>query len=57
MVEDGLRHRERMATKVQQLRSEKESLQKELASLEDRDGELEALMERSKRGASISAGY
>ena len=53
MFEDSLKQRERMATKVQQLRSEKEMLQKELAGLEDRNSELEALVERLKRGANV----
>ncbi|KIW86499.1 hypothetical protein Z517_01897 [Fonsecaea pedrosoi CBS 271.37] len=52
MFEDSLKHREKMATKVQQLRSEKEALQKEVATLEDRNAELEALVERLKRGFS-----
>ncbi|KAJ9604238.1 hypothetical protein H2200_011072 [Cladophialophora chaetospira] len=52
MFEDSLKQREKMATKVQQLRSEKEGLQKEVASLEDRNSELEALVERLKRGTS-----
>ncbi|KIY04254.1 uncharacterized protein Z520_00948 [Fonsecaea multimorphosa CBS 102226] len=53
MFEDSLRHREKMATKVQQLRSEKEALQKEVATLEDRNAELEALVERLKRGINV----
>jgi hypothetical protein len=53
MFEDNLRQREKMATKVQLLRSEKDALQKEVASLEDRNGELEALVERLKRGVSV----
>ncbi|OAP62611.1 hypothetical protein AYL99_01838 [Fonsecaea erecta] len=53
MFEDSLRHREKMATKVQQLRSEKEVLQKEVATLEDRNAELEALVERLKRGVNL----
>ncbi|KIW33206.1 uncharacterized protein PV07_00075 [Cladophialophora immunda] len=53
MFEDSLRHREKMATKVQQLRSEKEALQKEVATLEDRNAELEALVERLKRGVNL----
>ncbi|KIW87872.1 uncharacterized protein Z519_11456 [Cladophialophora bantiana CBS 173.52] len=53
MFEDSLRHREKMATKVQQLRSEKEALQREVATLEDRNAELEALVERLKRGVNV----
>ncbi|KIW64729.1 hypothetical protein PV04_09643 [Phialophora macrospora] len=57
MFEDSLRQRERMATKVQQLRSEKDGLQKEVATLEDRNGELEALVERLKRGVNTRVGH
>ena len=53
MFEDSLRQRERMATRMQLLRSEKEGLLKEVAGLEDRNGELEALVERLKRGISM----
>ncbi|EXJ65939.1 uncharacterized protein A1O5_10915 [Cladophialophora psammophila CBS 110553] len=53
IFEDSLRHREKMATKVQQLRSEKEALQREVATLEDRNAELEALVERLKRGLNV----
>lgn len=53
MFEDSLKQREKMATKVQQLRSEKEGLQKDVASLEDRNGELETLVERLERKANV----
>ncbi|EXJ56126.1 hypothetical protein A1O7_09057 [Cladophialophora yegresii CBS 114405] len=56
MFEDSLRQRERMATRVQQLRSEKDGLQKELANLEDRNSELEALVERLKRSVQVDIG-
>jgi hypothetical protein len=54
MFEDSLRQREKMASKVQQLRSEKEQLQKEVHTLEDRNGELEVLVERLKRSVNVS---
>ncbi len=53
IFEDSLKQRERMATKVQQLRSEKDVLQKEVVKLEDRNNDLEVVVERLKRGASI----
>ncbi|KIX06351.1 uncharacterized protein Z518_04327 [Rhinocladiella mackenziei CBS 650.93] len=49
MFEEGLKYREKMAIKIQQLRSEKEALQKDVAALEDRNTELEALTERLQR--------
>ena len=53
MFEDSLRQREKMATRVQQLRSEKDVLQKEVAGLEDRNSDLEAMVERMKRNTSV----
>lgn len=53
MFEDSLRHSEKVATKVQTLRSEKESLQKEVASLEDRNAELESLVQRLQRNLRV----
>ena len=53
MFEDSLKHREKMATKVHQLRSEKEGLQKEVATLEDRNTELEAVIERLQRNTGF----
>lgn len=49
MFEDSLKYREKMATRVQQLRSEKDALQKEVAALEDRNLQLEAKLESSQR--------
>ena len=51
LLEENLRYREKMAMKVQTLRSEKEALQKDLARLEDANGELEAKFERLQRRA------
>lgn len=53
MFEDALKQREKIATRLQQLRSEKEVLQKEVALLEDRNGELEALVERLQRTVRV----
>ncbi|KIW53867.1 hypothetical protein PV05_06278 [Exophiala xenobiotica] len=53
MFEDGLKQREKMASKVQQLRSEKEALQKEVAVLEDRTTELEGVIERLQRNCGV----
>lgn len=53
MFEDSLRQREKTATKMQALRSEKDSLVKEVASLEDRNAELESLVERLQRNLRI----
>lgn len=46
VVEDSFRQREKMSSKVQQLRWEKEILQKDSEKLEDRCGELEATIEK-----------
>lgn len=53
MFDDSLKHREKMASRVQQLRSEKEALQREVSVLEDRNTELEALVERLQRDTSL----
>ncbi|KAK5058825.1 hypothetical protein LTR84_011089 [Exophiala bonariae] len=53
MFEDSLRHSEKVAAKVQSLRSDKESLQKEVASLEDRNAELESLVQRLQRNLRV----
>ncbi|KAK5258355.1 hypothetical protein LTR20_004651 [Exophiala xenobiotica] len=53
MFEDSLKQREKMASKVQQLRSEKEALQKEVAVLEDQTTELEGVIERLQRNCGI----
>lgn len=53
MFEDSLRQREKVATKIQALRSEKDGLQKEVASLEDRNGELESLVQRLQRNLRL----
>ncbi|EXJ92786.1 hypothetical protein A1O3_01338 [Capronia epimyces CBS 606.96] len=54
MFEDSLRHREKMATRIQQLRSEKEALHKEMAGLEDRNLKLEGVVDRLKLQRSIA---
>jgi len=53
MFEDSLRQREKAATKMQSLRSEKDTLVKEVASLEDRNAQLEALVERLQRNMRV----
>lgn len=53
MFEENLKHREKLATKMQQLRSEKEALQKGMAALEDRNTELESVVERLQRNLAI----
>ena len=56
MHEDHTRFREKMAQRMQQLRSEKEMLQKELHSKEDENTELEAKLEKLQhRLASVAA--
>ncbi|KEF54586.1 uncharacterized protein A1O9_09028 [Exophiala aquamarina CBS 119918] len=53
MFEDSLRQREKAATKMQALRSEKDNLLKDVASLEDRNAELESLVERLQRNLRV----
>jgi DNA repair exonuclease SbcCD ATPase subunit len=53
MFEDSLRQREKVATKIQTLRSEKDGLLKVVASLEDRNSELESLVERLQRNLRV----
>ncbi|KAI1621767.1 hypothetical protein EDD37DRAFT_611279 [Exophiala viscosa] len=53
MFEENLKHREKLASKMQQLRSEKEAMQKELAVLEDRNTELETVVERLQRNLTV----
>lgn len=49
MFEDSLRQREKTATRMQALRSEKDLLQKQATALEDRNADLEAVVERLQR--------
>ena len=49
MFEDSLRQREKTATRMQALRSEKDMLQKQATALEDRNADLEAVVERLQR--------
>jgi hypothetical protein len=53
MFENSLKYREKMAVKTQQLRSEKDTLQAEVSRLEDRNDELEAMLERLQRKLNI----
>lgn len=50
--EDHARHREKMAQRMQQLRSEKEILQRELSRREDECAEFQAKIDRLQRGLS-----
>ena len=50
--EDHARYREKMAQRMQQLRSEKESLQRELSSREDECADFQAKVDRLQRGLS-----
>lgn len=53
IFDESMKHREKMATKMQQLRSEKEALQKEVGLLEDRNAELESVIGRMQRNLGI----
>ncbi|KIW12151.1 hypothetical protein PV08_09426 [Exophiala spinifera] len=53
IFDESVKHREKMAAKMQQLRSEKEALQKEVGLLEDRNAELESLVGRMQRNLGI----
>lgn len=53
MFDESMKHREKMAVKMQQLRSEKEALQKEVGLLEDRNAELESVIGRMQRNLGI----
>ncbi|GAD93200.1 conserved hypothetical protein [Paecilomyces variotii No. 5] len=49
MLDENARYREKMAQKMQQLRSEKEILQRELHQKEDENADLEAKVEKLQR--------
>ncbi|KKY27211.1 hypothetical protein UCRPC4_g01193 [Phaeomoniella chlamydospora] len=53
MLDENIKYRERMGQKVQQLRSEKEALQKELSRFEDLNAELEVKLSRSHRRGGL----
>ncbi|KAK2765422.1 hypothetical protein FQN54_008270 [Arachnomyces sp. PD_36] len=56
MLEENAKYREKMGGKVQQLRSEKEVLQKELNRKDDENADLEARLERYEREVGAGAG-
>lgn len=56
MLEENARYREKMGGRVQQLRTEKETLQKELNRKDDENADLEARLERFERDVSTGSG-
>lgn len=53
MFEESLKYREKMASKIQQLRSEKEALQKEVSAQDDRNTELEVFTQKLQRNVRL----
>lgn len=56
MLEENARYREKMGGRVQQLRAEKETLQKELNRKDDENADLEVRLERFEREVSTGSG-
>lgn len=56
MLEENARYREKMGGRVQQLRTEKETLQKELNRKDDENADLEARLESFERDVSTGSG-